>query len=105
ADQYIGSRVLILPVTTPRGNRIRYHMCTDDAVPFIQRVKPELAIFVHLGVVILRRGVDEEASYVQQETGVRTMAAHDLMVMDVGEEISLTDATIYDDDWIPSTAP
>ena len=105
ADQYIGSRVLILPVTTPRGNRIRYHMCTDDAVPFIERVKPELAIFVHLGVVILRRGVDKEASYVQQKTGVRTIAAHDLMVMDVGEDIVLSDATVYDDDWIPSTAP
>jgi len=25
--------------------------------------------------------------------------------MDVGEDIVLSDATVYDDDWIPSTAP
>lgn len=105
ADQYRGSRVLILPVTTPRGNRIRYHMCTDDAVPFLERVKPELAVFIHLGVVIIRRGPEQEAEYVEKTTGVRTIAAHDLMVLDVDSELGISDAKTYECGWIPESSP
>lgn len=105
ADQYIGSRVLILPVTTPLGNRIKYHLCTDDAITFINRVKPELAIFIHLGVVILRRGPDKEAQSTQESTGVKTIAGHDLMVLDVDDELTLSDAQTYDGEWIPDSSP
>jgi len=105
AKQYIGTRVLILPVTTPMGNRIKYHLCTDDAISFIDIVKPELAIFIHLGVVIIRRGPDKEAAMAQEATGVRTIAGHDLMILDVGKELTLSDAEVFDDEWIPSTSP
>lgn len=105
ADQYIGTRVLILPVTTPMGNRIRYHLCTDDAMTFVDRIRPELAIFIHLGVVVLRRGPDEQAAMVQDNTGIRTIAGHDLMTLDVGEELTLGDAETFDDEWIPSSSP
>lgn len=105
AEQYIGSRVLILPVTTPSGDRIKYHMCTDDAVEFVDIVKPELAIFVHLGVVMIKRDPEAQAKMVEDITGIRTMAGHDLMVLDVGKELSISDAKTYDDQWIPSTSP
>jgi len=105
AEQYIGSRVLILPVTTPFGNRIPYHMCSDDAVDFINIVKPELAVFVHLGVVMIKRDPNKQAAQVQEATGIRTMAAHDLMTLDVGKELVLGDAETFDDEWIPSTSP
>ncbi len=105
ADQYIGSRVLILPVTTPRGNRIKYHLCTDDALTFVERVRPGLAVFIHLGVVILRRGPESEAGYVEGLTGVRTIAGRDLMVLDVGEELSVYQETAHDDPWIPESSP
>ncbi len=105
AKQYVGTRVLILPVTTPMGNRIKYHLCTDDAIKFIDIVKPELAIFIHLGVVILRRGADNEAKLTEKATGIRTIAAHDLMILDVGEELTLSDAKTFDDEWIPSSSP
>ena len=105
ADQYIGTRVLILPVTTPLGNRIRYHLCTDDALTFIDRVRPELAIFIHLGVVILKRGADSQAAMVQEATGIRTIAGRDLMTLDVGEELRVSDAERFDDDWIPPSSP
>ncbi|MBE6528812.1 MAG: MBL fold metallo-hydrolase [Thermoplasmata archaeon] len=105
AKQYIGTRVLILPVTTPMGNRIKYHLCTDDAIKFIDIVKPELAIFIHLGVVIIKRDPDKQAAITQEATGVRTIAGRDLMVLDVGEELELSDAETFDDLWIPSTSP
>ena len=100
----IGSRVLILPVTTPRGNRINYHTCTDDAVLFANIVKPELTVFVHLGVVLIRAGPEKEAAYVEEETGVRTIAARDRMVLDVGEELEISDAPCFDDEWIPRSS-
>lgn len=105
ADQYIGSRVLLLPVTTPSGNRIKYHLCTDDAITFVNRVKPELAIFIHLGVVIIKRDPNKEAAMVEAETGIRTIAGHDLMTLDVGEDIVIGDAVAYNDDWIPPSSP
>lgn len=105
ADQYVGSRVLLLPVTTPTGNRIKYHLCTDDALTFVERVRPELAVFIHLGVVIIRRGPESEAASVEAATGVRTIAAHDLMVLDVGEELTLSEAPVRDDEWIPDSSP
>lgn len=105
ADQYIGSRVLLLPVTTPTGNRIKYHLCTDDALTFVERVRPELAIFIHLGVVIIRRGPDREAESVERATGIRTIAAHDLMVLDIGRELELSDAETFEGEWIPDSSP
>ncbi len=105
ADQYIGSRVLLLPVTTPTGNRIKYHLCTDDALTFVERVRPELVIFIHLGVVIIRRGPDKEAESVERATGIRTIAAHDLMVLDVGRELKLSDAKTFEGEWIPDSSP
>jgi phosphoribosyl 1,2-cyclic phosphodiesterase len=105
ADQYRGCRVLILPVTTPLGERIKFHLCTDDAITFIERVRPELAIFIHLGVVILQRDPDKEAAIAQERTDVRTVAGKDLMVLEVGEEISFSEADTFDDDWFPDWFP
>ena len=105
ADQYIGSRVLILPVTTPMGNRIKYHLCTDDAITFIDRVRPELAIFIHLGVVIIRRGPEAQAGMAEEATGVKTIAGRDLMVLDVGEELEISDAETFEGEWIPDSSP
>ncbi len=105
ADQYIGSRVLILPVTTPMGNRIKYHLCTDDAITFIDRVRPELAIFIHLGVVIIRKGPEVQAGMAEEATGIRTIAGRDLMVLDVGEELGISDAETFEGEWIPDSSP
>jgi len=105
ADQYEGTRVAILPVTTPSGNRIRYHMCTDDAILFAERIRPELILFTHLGVVILKRGADSEAAMVEGATGVRTVAARDRMTVDVGKDVILGEAPSYDDEWIPHWSP
>lgn len=105
ADQYIGSRVLILPVTTPMGNRIKYHLCTDDAITFIDRVRPELAIFIHLGVVIIKKGPEAQARMAEEATGIRTVAGRDLMVLDVGEELEISDAETFEGEWIPDSSP
>ena len=105
AEQYAGSRVLILPVTTPDNLRIPFHLCTEDAAFFIDRVKPELAVFIHLGIVMIKRSPEKQALGVEKKTGVRTIAARDLIVLDVGKALSLSAAETFDDEWIPDSSP
>ena len=85
ADQYKGSKVLFLPITTPDGKRIRGHMCTDDAVRFINRVRPELAVFVHIGIVMIKYDPKAQAARTERETGVKTLCGEDLMMIDMSD--------------------
>ena len=89
AEQYKGTRVLLLPITTPSGNRINGHLCTDDAIPFLNIVKPELCIFIHLGIVLLKQDPYKQAKMVEDATGVRTVIGEDLMTLDIGKELEL----------------
>jgi ribonuclease BN (tRNA processing enzyme) len=103
--QYLGSRVLILPVTTPHDNKIRWHMCTDTAAEICSLVKPELAVFIHLGIVMIEEGPEKEAAICQERSGVRTVAAEDLMTLDVGKELTFGKVPAYDDAYIPPWSP
>jgi len=89
AEQYKGTRVLLLPITTPSGNRINGHLCTDDAIPFLNIVKPELCIFIHLGIVILKQDPYKQAKMVEDATGIRTIVGEDLMTLDVKKDIEI----------------
>ena len=106
-EQYIGSRVLILPVTTPLGNIIKGHMSTDGAIEICRQVKPELCIFIHLGIVMLENDPVEQAAMCERETGVRTVLGEDLMTLDVGEELTISRAETYPEDefWVPEWCP
>jgi Metal-dependent hydrolases of the beta-lactamase superfamily I len=104
ADQYKGTRVLILPTTTPDDLKIPYHMCTEDAISFIENVKPELAVFTHLGIVMIKRGPEAQADKAEKRTGIKTVAAKDLTVLEIGNEISISEAKTYDDEWIPPSS-
>lgn len=105
AEQYIGTRVLMLPVTVPDDMRIKGHLCTEDSIKFIDIVKPEIAIFFHLGVVMVRRSPEKQASIAEEATGIKTVAARDRMVVDIGEEIVLSDLESHKQGWIPDTSP
>ncbi|MCQ2056256.1 MAG: MBL fold metallo-hydrolase [archaeon] len=87
ASQYKGTRVLLLPVTVPSNNRVSGHLCTDDATLFVECVKPELCVFIHLGIAILKRDPAKEAAMVRNVTGVRTVAGEDLMVLDMNKNL------------------
>ena len=99
AEQYKGTRVLFLPITTPSGNRINGHLCTDDAIPFLNIVRPELCIFIHLGIVILKHDPVAQAKMVEEATGIRTLAGEDLMTLDVGKELTLGRLTPAKPEW------
>ncbi|MBQ2763220.1 MAG: MBL fold metallo-hydrolase [Candidatus Methanomethylophilaceae archaeon] len=102
AEQYIGSRILMLPVTTPDDNRINYHLCTDDAIKFVEKVKPELTIFIHLGIVLLKHNEFKQAEKVENATGYRTIAGEDLMEITLGDEISINKLIPKRPEWNPA---
>lgn len=89
AEQHVGSRVLILPITTPDNRRIRFHMCVDDAIPFIQKVRPEITVFVHMGIHVIKSFPEQHAARIADATGTWVVAAEDRMVMDIEKEIKL----------------
>jgi len=104
--QYEGSRILILPVTTPHGNQIQYHMCTDTAIEMTELVKPELCIFIHLGIVMIENDPKRQAKMCQDATGVKTVAAEDLMVLDAGKTLTMSKIKPNDDRlWMPDWSP
>lgn len=100
--------MLILPVTVPRGVHIKGHMNTDDAVCICRQVEPEVCVFIHLGIDMLKHIPDEQARICGEASGVRTVAGRDLMVMDVGKDaVSFSQAERYPDDdgWFPARDP
>jgi phosphoribosyl 1,2-cyclic phosphodiesterase len=105
AKQYVGSRILMLPVTVPDDLRIKGHLCTEDSVKFIDIVKPEIAIFIHLGIVMIRHGPEKQASIAEKATGIKTIAGRDRMAVDIGDDITLSDLEIHEQGWIPDTSP
>ncbi len=89
ASHYEGARVLVLPVTRPRNARIKFHLSTDDAVKFVSRAKPELAVLNHFGIRIVEEGVEKEAEYVESSTGVRTIAASDGLAVILSKDLKI----------------
>ncbi|MCL2607505.1 MAG: MBL fold metallo-hydrolase [Methanomassiliicoccaceae archaeon] len=95
-NEYKDSRILILPVTRPTKARIKCHLCTEDAVLFANAVRPELILINHMGVRMIHDGPEKEAAYVESKTGVRTVAADDLMVVNISDVIEISTAAASD---------
>lgn len=72
-EVFSDSRVLIANVTRPEDKRIRAHLCIEDLVKILEEVRPELSIILHMGMLFLRKSPTDQASYVEEKTGVRTV--------------------------------
>lgn len=78
-----GVKILIINVLRPGNDKWKTHMCTDDAIRLIDKVKPELAILQHFGAKMIRANPMYEARKVQSKTGVRTIAATDGLTISI----------------------
>ena len=76
-----GVKILIINVLRPGRDSWKTHMCTEDAIRLIEKVKPELAIIQHFGMKMVRANPLYEARRIQTRTGVRTIAATDGLVV------------------------
>ena len=86
---HAGSRILLLPVTRPLGMRIPFHLTVEDAAAIAEAVRPEMAILTHFGMRVIKDGPPKAAEWIQDRTGVRTVAAEDGMTVDIGEVLRI----------------
>ncbi len=80
---YKGSDVLILNVIFPRKKSLETHLNTLDAAKIVGEAAPRLAVIQHFGLTMLAAGPENEAAYIEKETGIRTIAAADGMTVDL----------------------
>ena len=78
-----GSRVLIINLTRPLGSRVPMHMSTEDAATLVSEVHPEAAILTHFGMKIIHDGVEKQADFIEDASGVRVIPAEDLMTVQI----------------------
>ena len=71
-----GSRLLILNITRPLDRRIRWHLCSDDAIKILKEVKPELAVMVHMGMLFVRHPPEREAARIERESRTEIIPGH-----------------------------
>jgi phosphoribosyl 1,2-cyclic phosphodiesterase len=88
-ENYRGLRLLILCVLRPRGYPLRYHLCTDDVLKVLEGVEPRCTVITHFGMMMLRVEPEVEASYIEDVTGIPTIAARDGMKIVLGEAIEV----------------
>jgi len=77
---------LILNVLRPRGREWPKHMNTDQAAKLVGLAKPSVAVITHFGILMLKAGPRREAKYIEERTGVKTIAAHDGLVISDDDE-------------------
>jgi ribonuclease BN (tRNA processing enzyme) len=78
-----GCDYLVLNVLRPRGTNWPKHMNTEQAAKLISKVRPKLAIIQHFGMLMVRAGEANEARWIEEKTGVKTIAAKDGMAIDL----------------------
>jgi phosphoribosyl 1,2-cyclic phosphodiesterase len=85
-------RVLIACVTRPLGQRIPHHLSTEDAGYLLEKTKPELAIITHFGMRVIQENPDTQAKWIEERSGVKTVAARDFMMLELKKDsIAVTD--------------
>jgi phosphoribosyl 1,2-cyclic phosphodiesterase len=89
AGAHRGSRILIVPVTRPLRMSIPYHLTVEDAAAMIEIVRPELALLTHFGMRVIKEGPEAGAAWIQNKTGVRTVAGKDGMEWELGKELRM----------------
>jgi phosphoribosyl 1,2-cyclic phosphodiesterase len=86
--RYEGCTLLILCVIWPRGNPLKKHLCTDDAIMILRQAKPKAAVITHFGIKMINADPEKEARYLEKETGIPIIAAIDGMKIKIDEHIT-----------------
>lgn len=81
-----GCDILIVNCLRPRKETWPTHMNSEQAMKLIGEVKPKIAVLKHFGVKVLKVGPEKEAAWIEKETGIRTVAATDGMVLEMNDE-------------------
>jgi ribonuclease BN (tRNA processing enzyme) len=80
------SRLLIACVTRPLGQRIPHHLSTEDAGYLLEKTKPELAVITHFGMRVIQENPETQAKWIEERSGVKTVAARDFMMLELKKD-------------------
>lgn len=105
AKQYVGCRLLVLPLTVPDDKRIRGHTDLLGIIEFIKIVKPELVIINHLGIRVIEVGPEGQAERASDATGIPVIASKDLMTVEFGKSIVIEQLQGEHHDWLDFWKP
>jgi len=79
SDVFEGCDLLILNVMKPSEDKYTGHLTAEDASKLIGRVQPKLVLLTHMGLKMQRYPAEKKAAEIEEETGVKTVAATDGM--------------------------
>ncbi len=94
---YRGVRLLILCTMRPRGMPLPLHLSVDDALKVVEEAKPTCIVLTHFGMSMLRAGPELEATYLEGETGIPSIAAKDGLRIDLSDVIEASGPTKKDE--------
>lgn len=80
--------VLIINVLRYRDSMDVDHMTFDQATEVIQTVRPRVAVMQHFGTKMLEQNPERLARQVEDDLGIRVIAAYDNMRLDVETEVA-----------------
>ncbi len=86
ADYFKNCDCLIINCLRPRYAKPYGHMTADKAKILISQAKPKLAILQHFGMKMVFGVAEKEAKWIEQETGIKTIAARDGQIFELKEE-------------------
>ncbi len=90
AEDYASHRPQVLIVNVLRysdGLKVD-HLTWEQARRIVETVRPQVAVFQHFGTKMLEAGPQRLAQQLEDDLGLRAIAAHDGMVLDVETEVA-----------------
>ncbi|MEA2003664.1 MAG: MBL fold metallo-hydrolase, partial [archaeon] len=86
-DYHKGSDIMILNHILPRKKstpkkKNNDHMDSYSAKRLIEKTNPKLVITQHFGITMMEVGPENEAKWLEKETGVKVMAAKDFQIFE-----------------------
>ncbi len=76
-------------MTTPIGIKLNHHLSPEDAASILEKVRPEKALLTHFGLRAIDAGTDSIATWIQEKSGIETIAAEDGMKIEMREKIKI----------------
>jgi ribonuclease BN (tRNA processing enzyme) len=74
---YKGVDFLIINVVRMTTDKRIRHLNMDEAAALIQEIRPKMAILTHFGLQVLKASPEFQAKTMSERTGVKVIAAHD----------------------------
>ncbi len=78
-EAYDGCDLLILNAMKPDEDQYKGHLTSEEASALIGRIQPKLAVLTHMGMKMQQYPAEKKAQEIEEETGVKTVAALDGM--------------------------